>query len=290
MGLCFCGSVGISSHWFEKKRSLVNGIAAAGSGVGGLIYSLAVGKMIPELGLSWSMRVLGIIVFVVNITCANLLRVPTRPTSSSDSTLPFALFKRLDFGILLAWGFLSALGYVTLLFSLPSYSVAIGLTQEQGSLASALLNLGQSFGRPAVGFLSDHFGRIHVSLVASFLAGLLPLVLWIFADSAGLTYFFAVVVGLFAGTFLASAAPLAAEVVGIQQLGAALGIIWFVLTPPTAVAEAIALQLRDETALSKPYLKVQLFAGFMYIGSAICLGWLLVEVRRKKKVVSVEKA
>jgi MFS family permease len=192
--------------------------------------------------------------------------------------------KRLDFALLLAWAFLSVLAYVTLLFSLSSYCVAIGLTQQQGSLASALLSLGQAFGRPAVGLLSDHFGRIFISMIASFLAGLLSLVVWIFASSAGLTYFFAIIVGLFAGTLWASAAPLAAEVVGIQHLGAALGVIWFVLTPPAAVAEAIALQLRNEVGSSKPYLRVQLFAGFVYIGSAACLAWLLVEVRRKRRV------
>ncbi|CAI7584164.1 unnamed protein product [Penicillium manginii] len=291
MGLCFCGSVGITSHWFEKKRSLVNGIASAGSGIGGLIYSLAVGKMIPELGLPWSMRTLGIICFVVNITCANLLRIPSETRAAAKSTKsksPLSLFKRLDFALLLAWAFLSALAYVTLLFSLSSFSVAIGLTQQQGSLASALLSLGQAFGRPAVGLLSDHFGRIFVSLVASFLAGLLTLVVWVFANSAGLTYFFAIVVGLFAGTLWASAAPLAAEVVGIQHLGAALGVIWFVLMPPTAVAEAIALQLRNEVGSSKPYLRVQLFAGFVYIGSAACLAWLLIEVRRKRRVARLE--
>lgn len=291
MGLCFCGSVGITSHWFEKKRSLVNGIGSAGSGIGGLIYSLAVGKMIPELGLPWSMRTLGIICFVVNLTCANLLRVPSQTraaTSVKAPTLPLSLLKRLDFVLLLAWAFLSALAYVTLLFSLSSYCVAIGLTQQQGSLASALLSLGQAFGRPAVGLLSDHFGRIFISMIASFLAGLLSLVVWIFASSAGLTYFFAIIVGLFAGTLWASAAPLAAEVVGIQHLGAALGVIWFVLTPPAAVAEAIALQLRNEVGFSKPYLRVQLFAGFVYVGSAACLAWLMFEVRRKRRVARLD--
>ncbi|KAA8644999.1 MCT family MFS transporter [Aspergillus tanneri] len=291
MGLCFCGSVGISSHWFKRRRSVVNGIAAAGSGIGGLVYSLAVGKMIPEFGFPWAMRILGILAFVVNMTCANLLRIPSQTRSHSNSpTFRLLLFRRLDFVILLCWAFLSALGYVVLLFSLPSYSVAIGLTQQQGSLASALLNLGQAFGRPAVGLLSDHLGRIRVAFGASLLAGVLPLVLWIFSDSLGLTYFFAIVVGLFAGTFWAAAAPLTAEVVGLQNLGAALGILWLVLSPPTAVAEAIAVQLRNDANATKPYLRVQLFVGFMYIGSAACLAWLWFELRKKQSASRVGKS
>ena len=283
MGLCFCGSVGITSHWFKKRRSLVNGIASSGSGIGGLVYSLAVGKMIPEFGYPWAMRTLGILCFVINLACANLLRIPSpSATAAKASPFRFSIILRLDYLLLLCWAFLSALGYVVLLFSLPSFSVAIGLTQQQGSLANALLNLGQAIGRPAVGLLSDLFGRINVALIASLLTGILSLVLWIFVDSLGLTYFFSITVGLFAGTLLAAAAPLAAEVVGLQDLGAALGILWFTLCPPTTVAEAIALQLRDASKESKPYLRVQLFVGFMYIGSAICLAFLWFELRRKR--------
>ncbi|PLB53697.1 MFS general substrate transporter, partial [Aspergillus steynii IBT 23096] len=278
MGFCFCGSVGITSHWFQRKRSLVNGIAAGGSGIGGLVYSLAVGKLIPEVGFPWAMRILGILAFTVNMVCANLLRVPSpSPASSQKDSSPSRLSRlllRLDFLLLLAWAFLSGLGYVALLFSLSSYAVAIGLTQEQGSLASALLSLGQALGRPVVGLVSDKLGRINIAFGASLLSGILPLVLWIFADSLGLIYFFAVAVGLFSGTFLAAAAPLTAEVVGLQSLGAALGVFWFVLGPPTAVAEAIAVQLRDDAGQQKPYLRVQLFVGVMYLGSAACLAWL----------------
>ncbi|KAJ5757781.1 uncharacterized protein N7511_006475 [Penicillium nucicola] len=283
MGLCFCGSVGISSHWFKKRRSLVNGIAAAGSGIGGLVYSLAVGEMIPELGFPWAMRILGILCFVVNITCANLLRVPSDSRAAlGGGRFRLSLLGRLDFLLLLGWGFLSSFGYVCLLFSLPSYSVAIGLTQQQGSLAGALLNLGQAFGRPAVGLLSDHLGRVNVAFVASLLSGILPLILWIFADSVGLIYFFAIAVGLFAGTFLAAAAPITAEVVGLEDLGAGLGIFWFSLGPPTAVAEVIALQLRDGLSEPKPYLRVQIYVGVMFIGSAASLAGLWFEMRRKK--------
>lgn len=285
MGLCFCGSVGITSYWFKKRRSLVNGIASAGSGIGGLVYSLAVGKMIPQMGFPWAMRTLGILCFVINLACSNLLRIPSHSATASKGT-PFRLsvVLRLDYVLLLGWAFLSALGYVVLLFSMPSFSIAIGLTQQQGSLASALLNLGQAIGRPAVGLLSDYYGRFNVALAASLLTSLLSFVLWIFVDSLGLTYFFSIAVGLFAGTLLAVAAPLAAEVVGLQDLGAGLGILWLTLCPPTTVAEAIALQLRDPSTSSKPYLRVQLFTGFMYLGSAICLAFLMLEMRRKRRL------
>ncbi|CAG8945322.1 unnamed protein product [Penicillium salamii] len=288
MGLCFCGSVGITSYWFKKRRSLVNGISASGSGIGGLVYSLAVGKMIPQMGFPWAMRTLGILCFVINLTCANLLRLPAHSVTSSKAT-PFrvSVILRLDYLLFLGWAFLSALGYVVLLFSMSSFSVAIGLTQQQGSLAGALLNLGQAIGRPAIGLLSDHFGRFNVALVASLLTSVFCFVLWTFVDSLGLTYFFSIAVGLVAGTLFAVAAPLAAEVVGLQDIGTGLAILWLALCPPTTVAEAIALQLRDPSTESKPFLRVQLFTGSIYLGSAICLALLILERRRKRALSSI---
>ncbi|KAJ5725708.1 uncharacterized protein N7483_007065 [Penicillium malachiteum] len=143
MGFCFVASVSIPSYWFAQKRSLANGIASGGSGLGGLIYSLATEKMLQELGIAWTARILGILAFTVNMMCGNLLRIPAHARAvRKTSKLDLSSLWSLDYFLLLGWAFLSALAYVVLLFSLPSYSVAIGLTQKQGSLAGALLSLG----------------------------------------------------------------------------------------------------------------------------------------------------
>lgn len=285
MGFCFVGSVGVVSQWFDKKRSLVNGIVAAGSGTGGLIYSLATGKMIPSLGYPWAVRVIGILCFAVNIVSVNLLRQRFKP-SRKGPFFRLSLLLRADYLLFTAWGILSVMAYVALLFSVSSYTVAVGHTQEQGSLASALLNLGQAIGRPIVGFLSDRHGRVEIPFLATFLTGLFSLVIWIFAKPVGVIYFFAIITGLFSGTIWAAAAPMCTEVVGLADLPSGLGIFWLVFTPPTAVAEAIALQLRDSQRAERPYLRVQIFIGLVYIGAALCLIPLRVLLRRRKKVVN----
>ncbi|KAJ5691528.1 MFS general substrate transporter [Penicillium malachiteum] len=202
MEFCFVASVLVPSHWFTQKRSLANGIASGGLRLGGLIYSLATEKMLQELGIAWTARILYILAFTA---------------------------------------FFCTLAYVVLLFSLPSYSVTIGITQNQGSLAGALLSLGQVVGRPGVGLLSDRLGRIPVTIIATFLPGILSLFQWIFANSVGLICFFAVLVGLFSGNFLAAMSPITAEVVGLAGLPAVVGIFCLVLCPPLTVAESIAL-------------------------------------------------
>jgi MFS family permease len=101
MGFLFVGSVGIVPQWFTTKRSLANGIATAGSGLGGLIYSLATGAMIPSIGLPWAFRVLGIIACVVNGVCAMLVKDRNKAIGSSQLAFDVQLFKRTEYLLLL---------------------------------------------------------------------------------------------------------------------------------------------------------------------------------------------
>ncbi|VUC32756.1 unnamed protein product [Clonostachys rosea] len=285
MGFCFVGSVGVVSHWFHKRRSLVNGITAAGAGLGGLVYSLGAGSMLIHLGFAWTMRILGIVCLVVNLISGSLLRIPPSTKAGGHaSALELSALRNIRFILLLIWGILSVLAYVALLFSLSSYSVAVGLTQSQASVVSAILNLGQAFGRPVVGIMSDSLGRVNVASGATLIAGVLCLVFWTFSKTMTTVCVFAVMVGTVSGTIWAAAAPLTVEIVGLRHASSALSLFWLSLGPPTIVAEVIAVQLRDKATDAFPYLRVQMWVGVLYISSAIFLYFLKFSNPLKRKV------
>ena len=233
MGFLFVGSVGVVPQWFLKRRSLANGIATAGSGIGGLMYSLAANAMIEHISLNWAFRILGILAFVVNFSCVILIKDRNKAIGARQLFFDYRLFKRSEYLLLLGWGFFSMLGYTVLLFSLPNYALSIGLTPSQGSIIGALLNLGQGGGRPFVGMFSDSIGRINIAGLLTFLCGLFCLVIWIFAKNFGVLAFFALIGGTVAGTFWATIAPVGAEVIGLKNLPSALSITWLVLVLPT---------------------------------------------------------
>ncbi|KAE9376812.1 MFS general substrate transporter [Stipitochalara longipes BDJ] len=283
LGFLFVCSVGIVPQWFSKHRSFANSIAAAGSGIGGLIYSLAAQAMIQSLGLGWAFRVLAILAFAVNTICTILIRDRNNAVGAVQLAFDIKLFKRKEFLLLQLWGFFSMLGYIVLLFSLPNYARSIGLSAKQGSIIGALLNLGQGIGRPFVGYFSDAAGRINMAGTCTFLAGLFCLIIWIFAKSFGVLTFFALIVGTVSGTFWATIAPVGVEVVGLKILPSALSLAWLLLVLPCTFAEPIGLQLR--TSSGDIYLHAQLFTGFMYIGAALCMwflrAWKITELERK---------
>ncbi|GAB7364379.1 hypothetical protein MBLNU230_g4922t1 [Neophaeotheca triangularis] len=279
MGFMFVGSVGIVPQWFTTRRSLANGFATSGSGFGGLLYSLATGAMIESIGLAWTFRVLGILACVVNTICTILIKDRNKIIGSSQLAFDTKLFRRVEYLLLLGYGWFSLLAYVVLIFSLANYARRIGLSALQAANVSALLNLGQAIGRPPLGFVSDYWGRINTGGAMTFMSGLFCLVIWTFAESYGVLIFYALLGGTVAGTFWATVAPISAEVVGLKHVPSALNIMWLVLVLPATFSEPIALQIVDGTG---SYLGAQLFTGSMYIAAAICLlflrGWKIGEL------------
>ena len=279
LGFLFIGSVPVVPQWFTTRRSLASGMATCGSGIGGLMYSLAAGAMIKSIGLPWAFRTLGIIVFVVNGICTALMRDRNKIIGSSMLAFDLDIFRRPEYLLLGAWGWFSMLGYVVLIFSLANYTNDVGLTDSQAAVISALFNFGQFLGRPPIGYFSDTVGRINMAMGTTFACGVFALVIWIFAKSYGVLIFYAIIGGTMAGTFWTTIAPVSAEVVGLRHVPSGLNLMWLTIVLPVTFSEPIALEMVDSTG---SYLPTQLFTGFMYIAGAMCLiflrGWKIGEL------------
>jgi MFS family permease len=201
VGFLFIPSVGITSQWFDKRRSLANSINSAGSGVGGIVISLATTPMINNLSLAWSLRIIGILSAIMNILATCLIRNRNKVVRPPMHPFDLHLFRQLPVFLLLCWGFFSMLGYIILLYSLSDFGRSIGLDQSQAASITALMNAGTALGRPCIGLLSDRYGRIEVAGFTTLACSLAIWVFWIPAQSYGLTVVFAVLSGAIAGVF-----------------------------------------------------------------------------------------
>ena len=208
LGFIFTSSVGVVSQWFLKKRSVATGIAAAGSGIGGLIFSLSTRAIIARFGTEWSFRIVAGVTFAVLVVCIALTRDRNKHVNPNQRAFDLGLLRRSEFLVLLSWAFFSILGYVVLLFSMADFARARGMSSTQGSVLVAVLNLGMSFGRPLVGLASDRYGRINVALIATFSTAVTCLALWLPATGFALSAVFALLNGAICGTVWTSIAPL----------------------------------------------------------------------------------
>ncbi|KAF2272506.1 putative MFS transporter [Westerdykella ornata] len=281
MGFLFVASVGIPPQWFTTRRSLSNGIAASGSGFGGLLYSLATGAMLrsPSIGLKWCFRILGLLALVVNTICTLLIRDRNKIIGRRHKAFDLKLFRRPEYPLLNGYGSFSMLGYIALVFSLADYAKRIGLSASQASVVTSVLNLGQGLGRPPTGYFSDGVGRINMAALTTFFCAVMAFAVWVPAKSYGVLIFYALVGGTVTGTFWATIGPVAVEVVGLQDLPSALNLEWLVIVLPCTFSEPISLELVKFTG---GYLSSQLFIGFSYAAAALCVvflrGWKIGEV------------
>ncbi|TLS26102.1 hypothetical protein PpBr36_05233 [Pyricularia pennisetigena] len=288
MGFTFVASVGVVPQWFVKRRSLANGLGAGGSGMGGLVYALGTNAMIKDLGLSWTFRILALIVLVVNCVCSMLVKDRNKELGTVQVAFHTALFRRPEYYLLLTWAFFSILGYIIVVFSLSDYCQTVGLTATQGSIVAALYSMSQGVGRPIIGHFSDTWGRINVAAVGTLISAVASLTLWIFAGP----YFGGVIVfallGVFTGILWATIGPVSAEVVGLELLPSALSIIWLVLAVPSTFAMVIGVSLRVPGPGG--YLYVQIFVGFMYLvaftSAWFLRGWKLWQLENLDRIKS----
>lgn len=268
MGLLFLPSYGVISQWFTRRRALANGIAIAGAGLGGFVYSLSAGATIRNLGVGWAYRILAIVSAVVNIPCALLMRTryAARPLA-----VDWSLLKRKEYLVVLGYGFLSMLGYFVLIFTLANYAIVIGLDASQAAWVPALFMLGQAVGRPILGWLSDCYGHIQVTSLMSLLCGIFSLAIWLNAKSFASLIAFALVAGLVGGVFWVTTAPIITQVVGLDNLPSGLTIMWVTLTLPSTFSSSVALEIFEETG---SYEGAQIFTGVTFIAAGLSIGYL----------------
>ncbi|KAG9773958.1 hypothetical protein KCU88_g5636, partial [Aureobasidium melanogenum] len=210
----------------------LGGIAAAGSGVGGIIFSAATTPMIENLSLAWSLRIIGIVSFGVLFIATVLMRDRNATIKPRLKAFDIALLRRYRVWLLIGYSFFSISGYIICTYTLSAFALSLGLSQHQGGIVTTVLNVGTAIGRPGIGVLSDRFGRMTVASGLTAVNTLMVFAVWIPTTSFGLLLFLAFVLGITAGVYWGTIAPLCAEVVELKELPTTLGLMWLSVSMP----------------------------------------------------------
>ncbi|OAL42676.1 MFS general substrate transporter [Pyrenochaeta sp. DS3sAY3a] len=224
IGCLYIPSLPILSQWFVRRRSLANGISAAGSGVGGAAFAWGTEAIIKRFDIGWALRITGMIAFAANLAAVIVIRDRNSAIQPYQLGFDTKLLRRQDVVLLLAWAFTSMLGYTA--------TDVIGL-----------LNVGTAVGRPVIGIFSDRWSRIDTAGVLTLLCGISCFAFWLPATSFGLTVFFAILCGAIVGVFWMTIGPLCVEVAGIKNLQSLLSLSWVVVIIP-ATGSGFIFQLR----------------------------------------------
>ncbi|GAB7332423.1 hypothetical protein MBLNU13_g04231t1 [Cladosporium sp. NU13] len=280
IGMVYVPSLPILSQWFDARRTLANGISSSGSGFGGALFAWTTGAIIDAFGLQWALCTTGIITFVLTTIATALLRDRNRYIRPPQLAFDTSLLARYEVRLLLAWSFVTMLGYITLLFSLSDFALSIGISQQRATDVIGFLNIGTAVGRPIIGIASDNSDIFDVTGILTLTCGLSCFAFWIPTQSYGLLVFFSILSGAILGVFWMTIGPLCVKVAGLRDLQSLLSLSWTTIILPTMFSQVIALKIRRPDS-ARPYLFSQIFVGVSYVCAAVIM-WELRRVRRKR--------
>lgn len=189
MGMSMAPAMASTGQWFQKNRGAALGLAVAGSSLGGVIFPIALSKMLynPSLGFGWTIRILGFLMLALILPSAFAIRARL-PPRAGRFFLPSA-FKEPLYVALLVSVFLMVMGMFMPFFYLPTYAVSKGMSTQLASYIVAILNGASFFGRVIPGVLGDKLGRMNALCAAGVSTGILILCMQAITDNAGIIVF-----------------------------------------------------------------------------------------------------
>ncbi|KAK4240412.1 putative monocarboxylate permease [Achaetomium macrosporum] len=204
LGLTMCPSMAATPQYFNQKRAAAMGMAIAGSSIGGVVWPIALSKMLnnSSLGFGWSVRIVGFILLGV-LTYATLAIKARLPPRKSGFLLPGA-FKEPVYTISIVACFFLFMGMFTPFFFLPTYALTKGMNQTLAGYLLAILN-GASFpGRVIPGILADKLGRFNMFFFSAIASGIITLC-WTKCESNAGIIVFAIFFGFASGAIVSGA-------------------------------------------------------------------------------------
>lgn len=261
-GMLFAPVMTCVSHYFHKRRAAALGVTVSGSSIGGVIFPIALSKMLANesLGFGWSVRIVGfIILFMMLIAMATIKeRLPPR---RDKILLPGAftrpLYTLITLGIMfMMWGLF------TPFFYLPQYAHSHRMDSHLSSYLLSILNAASIFGRVLPGLFADKIGRFNVLILNSFCTGVL-LLCWIAATSDASIIVFAILYGFFSGGVVSLMSPCIAQASpSPDQIGTHLGMSMAVIGIAGLTGTPICGALLDKYG---GYTQPAIFSGVMVL-------------------------
>ncbi|KAF4976476.1 hypothetical protein FDECE_18473 [Fusarium decemcellulare] len=192
------------SQYFDKKRAAAFGIVVSGSSVGGVVFPIALSKMLNDssLGFGWSVRIMAFVMIpLLAFSCVVInARLPPRTTSFFIASA----FKDKRYLLLVTSLFFMFLGMFTPLFFIPTYAVMRGMDATLASYLLAVTNAASTFGRIIPGVLADKYGRLNMYTLGGLCTGIVIICMNQAKTTAALVVY-ALAFGFTSGTIISGA-------------------------------------------------------------------------------------
>ncbi|KAF4592296.1 monocarboxylate transporter [Ophiocordyceps camponoti-floridani] len=211
--------------WFKKHRGLAVGVVFGGSSLGAAMVGVATNFLVRSVGVPWTFRILGLILWSVCLPAAFFIGPP-----SSKDLIPRLQWHRWtepDFLLLFTAGAISCFPVFVPPYFIPVFARSISHSSSTGIIALTIWNMSSTVGRVVAGLMADSFlGPINSLCLAIFLCSISALAVWPFASSIGILSLFTVISGTGCGAFFSLFPTVVSAVFGPENTLGVLPMLW----------------------------------------------------------------
>ncbi|OAX84785.1 hypothetical protein ACJ72_00838 [Emergomyces africanus] len=265
LGAVFVPCVAIIPQYFKRRRALANGIAATGTGIGGLVYPIMFRQVQLKLGFAWATRVIGFTACATGLISLSLLRVRFKP-QEKRALVQLSAFKEPVFSLFCLSQFIGFTGLYNVLVYIQPYVIENGIMSEHLAFyLVAILNASSTLGRILPNFIADYTGPLNIIAPMSIASGVLALA-WIGIHSTAGVIVLVVLYGFTAAGFV-SLAPIAFMNItpDMRDFGTRLGMSFVVCSLGSLMGTPIGGAIVHSTG---SYVGVAVLVGICFLLSA----------------------
>lgn len=266
--MCYVPTFLMVDRYFERRRSLANGLITAGSAVGALVMGPTINALLTSIGWRNTMRFLGgaaCIMFFAALTYkAPPVKKEVKFGQKKKKLIDLSVWKNKGFVVwALALGIFN-LGYFVPYVYLPTHATYLKIPESKASFLIGFLSVGSLFGRLFFGHISDYrwVNRLYLYQTALLFMAVTTTLCPLATTYGGLIVY-TLLFGIFDGAFVALIAVLTGDIVGSRKLPSALGFLYLVFSVPIMTGSLIAGFLSDVTSTYNE--------AFYFSGAAIAL-------------------
>jgi predicted MFS family arabinose efflux permease len=199
--MLFNPAISAIGHWFSARRGLATGVACTAGGIGGVLFSIVILYMAPDVGFGWSMRAIALLSLVSCGLACIFLKKRLPPNKRAGAAIDLKALKEPKFAATTAAVFLVEFAVFIPYTYISSYAIHKGMDPKMAYLINVFLNAGAIPGRALPGYVADRFGTFNTMCLAAFVCTAFVLGLWLpmGALSEPMVMAFAVLYGFWSG-------------------------------------------------------------------------------------------
>jgi MFS family permease len=288
-GMLYYPSIGLISQYFRARLALAMGFATCGSGLGGFVLAPLARALIDQLGVRSTLLIFGGMYLVLGafVVAVCKPRIQLRDATEQEKeqaksqhvlvrllgkVVNLAVLRRRDVQVLVLITNIGAFAYAAPFYFFPSYAQSIGLSATEAAWILGGMSLVNALGRILFGQLAGMYGSTNLFFIATFLSGVLCIVMWPFATSMATLIAFACLFGCTSGGYISLNTAVTAQSADHHTMSDTMGIVFSMEMIGNLCGSTVFAALLN--ASNGSYLYSQLFCALSYLLASVFIIWL----------------